>query len=356
MNIIYDHQIFSNQKFGGPSRYFVEIIKELIKLNNKPIIISPVDQNVYLNEISSIYKKKFLINFNKKNFISRFLNDTLSKYYFQKINYDLYHLTYYDKYFSSKKPKIITVYDLIHEKYNIEYNFQKLPKKRILDSVDHFICISHNTKKDLIDFYNIDEKKISVTHLANSLKPQPIEKNVYQKPFFLYIGSRKRYKNFKTLLKAYSSLNLIKKNYDIICFGGGELIKEELDTMKKYDIDLNSVHHFSGSDKLLINLYSNAEALIYASKYEGFGIPILEAMSCGCPVISSNTSSLPEVYGNSALTFSPESYEELMECLNKITSDENLKKKMIIDGYKREKNFSWKKCALETNNIYKKLI
>lgn len=356
MNIIYDHQIFSNQVFGGPSRYFVELIKELIDLKINPTIVSPIDQNKYLLEISSVYKKKFLINLNKQNFFSKYANNFLSKYYFKNIKHDLYHLTYYDECFFSKKPKIITVYDLIHEKYNNEFNRQKFPKKQTLDCVDYFICISHNTKKDLINIYGIDEKKISVTHLANSLLPTSMTKKVITKPYFLYVGSRKRYKNFKTLLKAYSKIERIKKNFDIICFGGGKFIKEEFDRMKKYKIDFNSIHFFSGSDKLLVDLYSNAEALIYPSIYEGFGIPILEAMSCGCPVISSNSSSLPEVYGNAALTFSPISYEELMHSLEKITSENNLRKILISKGYKREKEFSWKKCALETSNIYKSLI
>ena len=146
------------------------------------------------------------------------------------------------------------------------------------------------------------------------------------------------------------------KNFDIICFGGGKFIKEEIEYMNELSIDLSKLHQIDGSDQVLSSLYTYSEALVYPSKYEGFGLPILEAMSLGCPVISSNTSSLPEVYGDAALTFSPESFEELMQCLIKITTNNDLKKKLILNGFKREKKFSWKKCALKTSRIDKSLI
>ena len=356
MNIFYDHQIFSNQSYGGPSRYFVELIKELILLNNTPTIIAPINQNIFLNDIHSQFKKEFYIKIKKKNFITQFYNNLFSDFYFKNHNHDLYHLTYFDSCFKSKKPKVATVYDLIHEKFMNEFKLSTLPKKKIFERIDYFICISENTKKDLIKYYNINPKNISVTHLANSLKLKDIKKFKLPKPFFLYVGSRKRYKNFNLLLRSYSSNKQIKQNFNIVCFGGGKLITDEIKNIKDLGIDLNSIYQVDGSDDFLSSLYLGAEALIYPSKYEGFGLPILEAMSLGCPVISSNSSSLPEVYGDAAITFSPNSSEELSNCIDKITSNIDLKKNLIEKGHEREKVFSWKKCAIETNEIYKKLI
>ena len=176
------------------------------------------------------------------------------------------------------------------------------------------------------------------------------------KPFFLFVGSRKRYKNFSLLLKSYSLDEKIKKNFDVVCFGGGKLIREEINNIKDLEIDVSSIHQIEGSDEVLSSLYSSAEALIYPSKYEGFGLPILEAMSFGCPVLSSNTSSLPEVYGDAALNFSPTSPDELLNCITKIINDNELKDTYIKKGYAREKIFSWKKCAIQTNEIYQKFI
>lgn len=356
MNINYDHQIFSTQNLGGPSRYFVELIKELISLKNHPVVIAPFNQNIHLAEISSKFKKEFFFKISKRNFLTQKINDLVSNYIFGKNNYDLYHLTYYNKCFKTKKPKIITVYDLIHEKFMNEFDLKSLPKKRVFENIDHFFCISNNTKNDLINYYNINEKKITVTYLANSIKNFDNLKNNFKKPYFLYVGSRKRYKNFKIFLQSFSKLPEIMKNFDIICFGGGKFIKEEIEYMNELSIDLSKLHQIDGSDQVLSSLYTYSEALVYPSKYEGFGLPILEAMSLGCPVISSNTSSLPEVYGDAALTFSPESFEELMQCLIKITTNNDLKKKLILKGFKREKKFSWKKCALKTSGIYKSLI
>ncbi len=361
MNIIYDHQIFTNQSNGGPSRYFTELIKEISILNNNPLIIAPFHKNFYLRKISHLNKKEFSANL-RKNLIINLLNNLISNHYFKNLKYDLYHLTYYNNCFKTSKPKVITVYDLIHEKYDKEYKFKNLPKKKIFKNIDHFLCISNNTKKDLINFYNIDENKITVTYLANSIKHKfenlsEYKKNskVFKKPFFLYVGSRKRYKNFKLFAKSYSHLEKIKNNFDIICFGGGKFLSEELNYMKNLSINLSNIHQLSGSDDLLTNLYLNAEALIYPSRYEGFGLPILEAMSLGCPVISSNSSSLPEVYGDAAINFSPNSEEDLMNCIMKLTFDSDLKSNFVRKGYLREKKFSWKKCAEQTNFVYKKV-
>ncbi len=355
MKVIYDHQIFSHQNKGGPSRYFAQLIKGLVSLNKKPMIIAPINNNIHLEDIASQFKKKFPLNINK-NFLTKILNNSISKFYFKFMNYDLYHLTYYNECFNSTKPKVITVYDLIHEKFIDEFKLSSFPKKKIFENIDHFICISENTKKDLINYYGINEKKITTTYLANSLKFQTSKKFKLPKPFFLYVGSRKRYKNFTLLLKSYSLDEKIKKNFDIVCFGGGKLIREEINNIKDFKIDLSSIHQIEGSDKILSSLYSSAEALIYPSKYEGFGLPILEAMSLGCPVISSNTSSLPEVYGEAALNFNPSSSEELLDCIIKIINNNELKEAYIKKGYAREKIFSWKKCAVETNKIYQNLI
>jgi len=356
MKILYDHQIFSNQAYGGPSRYFTELIKELIQLNEEPTIIAPVNQNIYLKDINLKFKKEFFLKIKQKDFFTKIINDLFSNYYFRNSTYDLYHLTYYSDCYPSKKPKIITVYDLIHEKFMSEFKLNSLPKKKIFENVDHFLCISENTKKDLINYYNIDDKKITVTYLANSFKLKVIEKFPLHKPFLLYVGSRKRYKNFELLLKSFSLCEKIKKEYDIICFGGGEFIIQEIESMKNLSINVNSVHNVQGSDQILSSLYSSAEALVYPSKYEGFGLPILEAMFFGCPVIASNTSSLPEVCGDAALTFSPNSTEELINCINKISTDSKFKRELIKKGYEREKSFSWKKCALETYHVYKNLV
>ena len=177
-----------------------------------------------------------------------------------------------------------------------------------------------------------------------------------ENPFFLFVGSRKRYKNFRLLLQAFSKLKDIKENFEIICFGGGKFLKEEIDYMIELSLNPTKIKNIQGSDKILVSLYKQAVALIYPSIYEGFGLPIIEAMSCGCPVISSNSSSLPEVYGTAALSFENNSVENLTYCITKISTDKTLRDLLIDKGFQRSKEFSWKKCAKETASVYKTLI
>ena len=130
--------------------------------------------------------------------------------------------------------------------------------------------------------------------------------------------------------------------------------KEEVKFIKSVGLKSNQVTHVSGDDNTLKNLYQSAEALVYPSLYEGFGMPPLEAMANGCPVVSSNTSSMPEVIGDAAEYFNPESVEELLSAIENVLSS-NRKEELVNLGFKRVKMFSWKKCAKETLSVYQRL-
>ena len=168
MKIVYDYKIFFHQKTGGPSRYFVELIKELIKINKDVTVYSPIYINEYLNLLNKKNVKGIFLK-NKKYIgkLLKFYNDISSKFFFYNNNLDILHTTYYDNINFTKKPMVITVYDLIHEIFSDEFNFNLSPKKKIFEKVDHFICISHNTQKDLIKYYGIEEKKTSVVYLSS---------------------------------------------------------------------------------------------------------------------------------------------------------------------------------------------
>lgn len=362
MNIFFDYKIFLQQKFGGPSRYFSQLFEHLNKNKNNAYIVSPFYINNYLDQSNfkkNIYGKKISSRrFGGK--LYSFLNKSISKIVFSRLKPDLIHTTYYeDNIVSQTKPVVLTVYDLIHEIYSKDFGFKNnhRPKKNIIKKVDHFICISKNTQKDLIKYYDVSEKKTSVIYLSSfQEKKFFLAKYKHTKPFFLFVGTRSRYKNFALLIKAYGSESFIKNNFDLICFGGGKFNKDELDLFKNYKINLNKIHQLEGMDELLISLYKSATAYVCPSLYEGFGLTLLEAMQHSCPVLSSNSSSLPEVYGDAALTFSPYSAEELRECLNKVAYMDSIKKELILKGLKHVKNFTWEKCTQDTLKVYKSLI
>ncbi|OUU27722.1 MAG: hypothetical protein CBB97_05665 [Candidatus Endolissoclinum sp. TMED37] len=203
------------------------------------------------------------------------------------------------------------------------------------------------------------KKKISVVYHGNTFQNfiHNKENSIFQFKYFLYVGGRKRYKNFFSVIEAFKKNKQIYKEYKIICVGGGKLLDTEKKKLIENNIDLSKIIFLDkADDNNLFNLYKNASALIYPSFYEGFGMPIIEAMSIGCPVISSNTSSLPEVYGDAAISFSPSSVSELTNNLEKIVFDDDLRGKLIDLGYKQSQKFSWERCIDETLAIYNKVI
>ena len=366
INVFYDYKIFFNQNLGGPSRYFLSLINSLDKKQIDFLISSPIYHNQYLKlfckhydkNISGIYIKNKLIYSHK---ILSFYNYISSSIRFTYSKSQLYHPTYYGKGIInfSKKPIILTVHDLIHEKYSNDLNLRTIDKKKyLIQKANHFICVSNNTKKDLIKYYNVDEKKISVIY--------PGVKNIFldfesnyeyelkiKKPYFLYVGTRNKYKNYRNFLKAYSSSEILKKNFNIVFFGGGPFTKNEKVFLNDLEINFENLVYDYGMDYKLKKYYQSAVALVYPSIYEGFGSVPLEAMNFGCPVLSSNASCLPEVQENASEKFDPESVDSIRTSLEKIAYNKDLKETLIKEGFKRVKNFSWDKCARETEKIYK---
>ncbi len=173
MKIVFDSKIFFNQRFGGPSRYYFNLFENLNLLDVNSFIVSPLYYNEYIK--SSRFKKNIYgINFSKIKFMSPIFNKIdkiFSKYYVKKIKPDIIHTTDYFKSNLEKiKPLVVTVHDLTHEIYHQEYGKNKdfRPKARILDLADFIICVSKNTKKDLLKYYQINEKKIKVIYHGNN--------------------------------------------------------------------------------------------------------------------------------------------------------------------------------------------
>lgn len=357
MNIIFSNSIFFLQKKGGISRYFVNLSKQLNLLKVKNKIIAPLSKNLYLKEFND---KKISFYFNKipNNFFLNILNNFLFKFYSNREKVDIIHETYYnEKNFESfkHKLKILTVYDLIHEKFSHNYEKKKiLEKKKIFKHVDHFICISKKTQKDLIKIYKIPLKKTTVIYLGSDhFQKKNIINYKIDLPeiFFLYVGSREGYKNFKLLVKAVSLSNNLNK-IKIVCFGGGKFSQAEIN---KYNLDDNFIN-LQGDDNLLAYLYTKALALVNTSKYEGFGITNVEAMNLGCPVVSSNFETLREIGDDSCLFFKNDNWLDLAKKMELIFLKKNFREKLKKRGLKRSKTFTWTKCAIDTKKLYSRLL
>ena len=363
MKIFYDYKIF-NQPYGGVSRYFKNLAYELFKAGENVKIIAGLHINNYINELpKKMVKGEKLENYPRKSAILfNSLNHFYNEYQVKIDKPDLIHETYYSSlpHYNSNSLRVTTVYDMIHELYHSDFSINdktKILKKASISRVNHILCISESTKNDLINILGVNEEKISVVHLG-------VEKDTFtkkiqskiNKPFLLYVGNRSGYKNFKGLVEAYGSCNQLKSEFNLIAFGGGKFSKMEFQFFKENGLSENQVIQISGSDEKLVELYQQARAFIYPSKHEGFGLPPLEAMASKCPVISSNTSSMPEVINQAGEYFDPLNIESIRFAIKKVVFSQERRKELIKLGSENIKKFSWQKCAEETLKVYKNLL
>lgn len=356
MTVFYDHQIYSIQNYGGISRYFANLEQELKKIKVKvssPILIS---QNYY----KSAYIKLPTNNNIPFSFSTQYYpNQALSTLNLLKSNFDVFHPTYYDSYFLpyiKHKPFVITIFDMVHELFpeNFEINDPTSKRKRILaQKADRIIAISQSTKKDIVDILHVPENKIDVVYLAAESKLKAKVLPVIER-FILFVGKREGYKNFNFFLQ---SIYPVLKKYKIklFCAGGGKFTSSEINLISSLGL-LKMVTQKNVSSQELVHLYSSADLLVYPSLYEGFGLPLLEAFSFECPVVSSMTSSLPEVGGDAALYCNPRSKTDITEKIEQLLLDKNLRVKLINRGKKRKELFSWNKMAEQTLEVYKKVL
>tara|TARA_A100000164_G_scaffold381359_1_gene432667 strand:+ start:2951 stop:4045 length:1095 start_codon:yes stop_codon:yes gene_type:complete len=357
MKILFDHKIFWLQKYGGISRYFVNLLK-FIELKKKIQIkvFSVFYRNHYLkNEINQKYKVGTFIDepVPKTSFFLKFMNDFFFNFYAKKYKPDLIHTTYFNHKINYNVPLILTVYDLIHEKTSKKRYENFLPKKNAISRADHIICISKQTRADLHKFYNYPKSKSSVIHLgADHLKNlrSNNKSNLLNKKYILYIGSREKYKNFNVLINSLKQLK--KKDFILVCFGGKKFTNEELN-LNKSNIKIKQIF---GDDLKLKNLLEKAICLVNTSKLEGFSIPNVEAMSLGCPLICSDIPIFKEICKSSVLYFDVNSSKSLAKCLNKIMINEKIRKKLIINGKKRSLYFKWKNCTNQTIDVYNNVL
>jgi len=385
MKILYDYQIFQFQRFGGISKYFIEIINELPAKAKYKISIQ-LFENVHLKEKTLLspsktnlitrerYFSKYnfrgkwrLYDFLHEKFPQKFneyhsLNKDCSVFELKKQRFDIFHPTYYDPYFLEyigNKPFVLTVHDMIHEKFAHLFTNDLTAKptienkKKTILAAAHIIAVSENTKKDIIEYYGIEASKISIVYHSSSLIKNT--KTTLQLPsqYILYIGTRYLYKNFTTFIRAIKNI-LIEKSIKLLCVGA-TFNDEENALLEELGIIEYCVQLFV-DDNELYQVYANALFFVFPSLYEGFGIPILEAFDAGCPALISNTSCFPEIAGDAAVYFNPYDAADIESAVRRLIENGEERKGLITNGKERIKAFSWKNSAKQTVEVYKKVL
>ncbi|GAA3779478.1 glycosyltransferase family 1 protein [Flavobacterium ginsengiterrae] len=367
MKILYDHQIFTQQKYGGISRYFFELIKRFDGINNSCEVATLLTENAYYNNKFDPKVKSFFsgTNFKGKSRIVNSVNKHCSKSKISKGNYDVFHPTYYDKYFleSSKElPFVVTFYDMIHEKFSGQFESLRRDgeifeqKKKLLEKSSKVIAISETTKNDIMEFFDVDAAKIDVVYLGNSLQNFDVgNKPLIEEDYILFVGNRSEYKNFNFFITAIAEL-LIENNLKVVCAGGGDFTAEEIQHLRLLKLEDKVVFKKIINDNVLSNYYIHALFFCFPSLYEGFGIPVLEAFACGCPILLSNGGSLPEVGGDAAVYFDPNLADSLKIAASTLIKNESLRNSLKIRGIKRLELFSWNKTFKDHLSVYESVV
>ena len=372
MRVTFDSQIFCLQQYGGISRYFASLAREMDRMDGMTAkIVAPLHVNEYLSELRDGIVSGRKINNRRipKSFlcvVSAFAEAVLR----YGLKPDVVHETYYYPQIRGPRraPLVISVYDMNYERHPEFFpKGDPMPgwKRAAVERADHVICISENTRRDLIEFCGIAEERVSVTYLgydppASMLSRQTADGNceiprLSDKPYLLYVGSRTGCKNFRRLLDAVASSSWIRRDFNLVCFGGGAFTPDECAMIERLGLE-KCVSQMSGKDSLLAVTYRDAVLFVYPSLYEGFGIPPLEAMSLDCPVVCSNASSIPEVVGDAAVMFDPSDTDDMRARLETVLNSGSLREDLVARGRLRRDLFSWQRCARETVAIYERIL
>lgn len=372
MTILLDPQIYYHQDYGGISRYYTEIFEILNKKKESEIILPVfVSSNIYLNEsnlINKIEKLKYfaivlLFSFGiitpvkiKKASISK-LRKSISR---QK--YHLFIPTYYDPYFLEyigQKPFVLTVYDMIHEifPHYFKYDVATVKNKLLLmEKATKIIAVSENTKKDILRIYpQIDSSKIEVIYHGCSISVnENLQLNLPSK-YILFVGSRLIYKNFILLVNSLKCTLLKDTDLFLVCAGGGEFSEEENHLIVQLGLRDKIVYR-NFQEEELGGYYKNAICFVFPSLYEGFGLPILESMACGCPIVLSNSSAFPEVAGQAGIYFENNNSEDLKEKVERVINDVDFRNDFKRKGLLQVQKFTWSEMAEKCYDLYKRAI
>jgi glycosyltransferase involved in cell wall biosynthesis len=361
MHILYDGQIYKMQAAGGVNRYFSNLISRLPKsffptlttCKNR-VINYPVHPNLKV--------------FNYPELQPRCISYRLEKYYFRTVtsinHFNIAHPTYYSlltkqKVSKYRCPVVLTVHDMIHELFSKEMDpkgHAAEAKRKAILAAQAIICVSENTKKDLLERYSLPGKKVMVAYHASEIDASMSygSEPIPSRPYYLYVGKRGNYKNFSGLLYAFAKAVSVQPGI-ALCVVGSPFTETEEKLITDLNLATHIEHYSYANDRHLAKLYRCSVAFVYPSLYEGFGIPLLEAMSCGTVVVASNCSSIPEVVGDAGLLFDPKSTDDMADILLFLLNNPIERDRLIAKGYQRAAAFSWDKTVAQTIDVYRKV-
>lgn len=367
IRVLFDHQVFSLQNYGGITAYYEWLLPKLKKYSvvyKLPILvssnyhISKIKQHFYIN-VSDNVVKKYL------KYVYFLINSAYTTLLMKFIDYDIYHATYYEPSFLrflGNKKLVITIYDCAYEEMGSSQSWTKRiieNRRKLIERADRIIAISNDVKKDIVKYYGTDPNKIRVTYLFSPLGNKKIKKRLNRKngnKYILYIGTREFNKNFIRFVQAYKKLNDEYQDVKLLCLGGGKFTDTEIKLFNKLEISDRVDWKYFASDNDTIKYLQNALIFVYPSLKEGFGIPLLNAFACGCPVVASDIPVFKEIAEGAFVPFKPVSVENMYVAMSRVIGNKINIKKYITNGYLCVKKYSIDRLASETSKLYYGII
>lgn len=356
MRVRFDDQIFTMQSRGGVSRYFVELIREFSDdpgLGVDPELGWRWTRNDHAIEagLGTLLPIRRI----SRGCVLRTANRAVNV---AKPEADLTHHTYYRSDYLSHKhtgPTAVTVYDMTPELFPEQFprGNPHLLKREYVKRATVVFCISEFTRRDLLRVYGSIESPMIVTHLGvgDAFVPGSTRPVWCPDGYVLFLGNRGGYKDFPLMLEAFAELAPRQSGTSLLAVGGGSFTEDERALISRWGLG-NRVIQTAASDEELPGIYGGAEVFVFPSRYEGFGLPALEAMACGTPTVLAESSSLPEIGGDAALYFPPGDSSALATQLDRLLLDPEMRRDLSIRGVARARQFTWRRTARDTAHGY----
>jgi glycosyltransferase involved in cell wall biosynthesis len=368
--VVYDYQAFAMQRYGGISRYFAQLIAGLKRSSQiAPLLPVRYADNRYLREILGTATPKWPYAYHRTGagLIQTLATAANQRAFAAALSHhegSILHPTYYDPYVLDLLDGhrfVTTIHDMTYELFDdlLDDSATLCNKRLAIEHADAIIAVSHNTKRDLIRFYpEAHAKTVVIPHGVDM--GAPLDRGnglgvegarLVEEPYVLFVGARDSYKNFAATLAAFSRIAGDFPDLHLICAGGLSFGSDERVAIEGYGLS-RRVRRITPTDAQLTRLYGDARAFVFPSLYEGFGLPVLEAMACETPCILSEGGALREVAGDAARYFDPTDVDAQARALGEVLADEEVADALRRDGFDRARAFTWEESVRAHEEVY----